>query len=89
MSQQQQDDARDILAALRSGGEPGAEVPHPGAESDLRGLTDDARRRTLADYDKKLQAHIEYINSKPGGKLTEAEQKTLWKATMKALRDGE
>lgn len=83
-----QDDARDILAALRSAEEPRAEIGHPGEPPSTKGMNDEAARRVTTEYDTKLASYGQYLLSKPTGALTQAEQKFLWTELGK-LRRGE
>jgi hypothetical protein len=82
-----QDDARDILAALRGADNP-AEVAHPGEPPTTKGMNEDAARKVTGDYDAKLQAYGGYLLSKPAGALTQAEQRFMW-AELGKLRRGE
>jgi len=83
----QQDDARDILAALRGADNP-TEVTHPGEPPSTKGMNDESARRVRGEYDAKLQAYGSYLTSKPAGALTQGEQKFLW-AELGKLRRGE
>ncbi len=71
----QSETAGEILAALR--GDKPAEVAHPGEPPSTRGMNEEAAAKVIADYEKKLDAHVAHLLSKPSGTLTAAEQATL------------
>jgi hypothetical protein len=74
-----QSDAAAILRALGQGG-PLPEVPFPG-EAPAPGSPE----ATIERYEKALDAHHSYLLSVPAAKLTEAQKKELWRASVKAL----
>jgi len=80
----QQDDARDILAALR--GEPGTEVLRPETPN-VTGLTDDARNKVQAAYDRQMDAHVAYLMTKKSSTLTKDEQETLGREVGRYFRE--
>ena len=73
-----QDDARDILAAIRgSNSTEAVAVIHPGEVPDVSRMTPDAAEKVRGAYHRQMKAHVEFILSKPASSLTADEQKTL------------
>ena len=81
----QQEQARDILNALR-GGE--TEAVAPPTRPSLTGLTQDAAMKRVEEFERAQEKYVEYLLSKPAAHLTPDEQKTITAEIFRWNREG-